>query len=359
MAGYKERLTGDLDRWIGAGLVDGAKRDAILDTVPDTRRLDAATAMAWIGGLLLGVAVIAFVAANWDQLSRITRFAALVALFLTAASGAALAAHRVRPMTSDILLTFAALVFSASIGLTGQIFDIAGDPRFALYASGVAAALLAIAGRSTGAAMASLILIGWADLNTHSCFSSFVASWPLSVIAGPAGALFALRWRSAPLAHVASLSIIYAFAWVAFEIAGDSLRGGAILFLSVWLAVLSGAARWMRSTGHAFASVFYGWFAWAALVFFAASGFDGDGVFGQAGIVHRVLWLALSACVIALGRFDRHALVTAGGVLSLIGAIAGLLMDLGLDLMAAAGVFFVCALVALVAGLALRRRAKP
>ena len=44
MAGYKERLTGDLDRWIGAGLVDGAKRDAILDTVPDTRRLDAATA---------------------------------------------------------------------------------------------------------------------------------------------------------------------------------------------------------------------------------------------------------------------------------------------------------------------------
>jgi len=43
------------------------------------------------------------------------------------------------------------------------------------------------------------------------------------------------------------------------------------------------------------------------------------------------------------------------GVLGLIGAVSALLMDLGLDLMTAAGVFLLCAVAALVAGLLLRR----
>jgi O-antigen/teichoic acid export membrane protein len=71
------------------------------------------------------------------------------------------------------------------------------------------------------------------------------------------------------------------------------------------------------------------------------------------------VWLVASGGLLALGRFDRHALVTAIGVLSLIAAICALLADLGLDLLASAGVFLVCALIALVAGLALRRKAKP
>ncbi|HRO05019.1 MAG TPA: DUF2157 domain-containing protein, partial [Terricaulis sp.] len=71
---YKERVTQDLDRWIGAGLVGAEQRQAILATLPDTRRIDAATALAWIGAALLGVALIAFVAANWDGMARITRF---------------------------------------------------------------------------------------------------------------------------------------------------------------------------------------------------------------------------------------------------------------------------------------------
>jgi formate-dependent nitrite reductase membrane component NrfD len=70
-----------------------------------------------------------------------------------------------------------------------------------------------------------------------------------------------------------------------------------------------------------------------------------------------VVWLAASGGLIALGRFDRHALVTAVGVLSMIGAICALLMDLGLDLRAAAGVFLVCAILAMIAGFMLRKRA--
>jgi hypothetical protein len=75
-------------------------------------------------------------------------------------------------------------------------------------------------------------------------------------------------------------------------------------------------------------------------------------------IAHRVAWLAIAGGVIALGRYDRHALVTAAGVVSLIGAVTTILVDLGLDLMTAAMVFFVCALTALVVSFVLRRKAK-
>ncbi|MBK6703516.1 MAG: DUF2157 domain-containing protein [Caulobacteraceae bacterium] len=136
MAAYKDRVKQDLDRWIANGLVDAGKRDAILATLPETRRMDAATALAWVGGLLFGIAVIAFIAANWDVTPKLVRFATLLVAFLGFAAGAAWASRRERPTLSNILLTVAALVFAASIGLTGQIFDIAGDPRSAAYGAG-------------------------------------------------------------------------------------------------------------------------------------------------------------------------------------------------------------------------------
>ncbi|MEZ5956357.1 MAG: hypothetical protein R3C27_04000, partial [Hyphomonadaceae bacterium] len=108
---------------------------------------------------------------------------------------------------------------------------------------------------------------------------------------------------------------------------------------------------------HPFAGVFYGWFAAGALFFFAIAGylpwFGGES--GNGGIAHRLVWLSASGGVLVLGRFDRHGLVTTIGVLSIIAAICALLSDLGLDLRAAAAVFLICAVVALVAGLALRK----
>ena len=54
----------------------------MLDMIADTRRLDAATALAWVGGALLGIALVSFVAANWDAMTPILRFTIIVAGFL-------------------------------------------------------------------------------------------------------------------------------------------------------------------------------------------------------------------------------------------------------------------------------------
>jgi hypothetical protein len=196
--------------------------------------------------------------------------------------------------------------------------------------------------------MASLILFALGDMHDFAVFGDNTPL-PWTVVTAPIGAALALRWRSAPLAHVAALGLIFAFAWVADRI---DPTGGPWLFLSVWLALLAAVARHLRAQGREFASAFYGWFAWAALLFFAISVPDHE------PLAHRATWITASAGAIALGRFDRHALVTAAGVVSLIAAIAALLMDLGLDLLSAAAVFFACALVASIVGLLLRRKAK-
>jgi uncharacterized membrane protein len=344
----------DLDRWIGAGLVDASNRSAILETIPDARRLDAATALAWLGGLLLGIAVIAFVAANWEITPKLVRFAILLAAFLGLAGAGAWAAHAQRPITSNILLMMAALVFAASIGLTGQIFDIVGDPRAASYAAGVAGFLLALAGRSTGAATVGLIFIALGDFTDRQWFTGLDSEVPWMLFAAPLGAYLALRWGSAPLAHASALAIFYCFGWFAARTEDDA---GVLLFLSIIMGAMAAGARWLFAQERRFAGVFYGWFALGALVLFAAAGFTSWFERGEgAALLHRLVWLVLSGGVLALGRHDRHALVTAVGVLSVIGAICALITNLGLDLRAAAGVFLVCAVIALIAGLALRRK---
>lgn len=355
MAAYKDRVKQDLDRWVANGLVDANKRDAILATLPEARRMDAATALAWVGGVLLGIAIISFVAANWDFTPKLVRFAMLLVAFLGLAGGAAWASRGERPTLSNILLTLAALVFAASIGLTGQIFDIAGDPRSASYGAGVAAFALAAAGRSTGAALVGLVFIALGDFADRQWFSGSESEAPWMLLGAPLAAYLALRWGSAALAHASALAIIYCFGWFAAKVEAQS---SVFLFIAILMGAMAAGSRWLHAQERPFASIFYGWFTAGALLFFAIAGYlpwFGDES-GNGGIAHRVVWLAASGAVLALGRFDRHSLVTSIGVLSIIAAICALLSDLGLDLLAAAGVFLVCAVAALVAGLVLRNK---
>jgi hypothetical protein len=200
-------------------------------------------------------------------------------------------------------------------------------------------------------------LIGAGDFASPHGFlwSEGDQNWmPLLTFAAPFAAYMAMVWRSAPLAHAASIGILCALMWFAT----DASEAPSLMFLfSVMLAGAAAASRWLHQQNKTHANVFYGWAAWGALIFFAIAGYADNGAEGW-GIVHRLAWLLLSAGLIAIGRYDRHMLVTATGVVSLVAAIFALLSDLGLDLTMAAMIFFLCALVAIVGGLLLRRKAK-
>lgn len=351
MAGYRQRLEQDLDRWIGAGLVPGENRAAILGSVGESRRLDAATALAAVGAAFLGIAVIAFVAANWGAIPRLARFVLVLSVFLSLCAGAAWAARRRRPGLRNGMLTVAALVYAAAIGLTGQIFDIAGSPPAALHGAGLAAGLLALAGRSSGAAMAGLVLLGLGDLSDGP-FRDQAAAWPWLAAGAPLGAGLAVVWRSTPLAHVAGLGLGVGALLLVMRLGPPSDAG--LLLTAAAFAIMAGVARWRRERTGSIAGALFGWCVLAALGFFVIAGFVGEAF---EGLPHRLVWLALSAALLALGRADRHGAVTGLAVVSLIGAVCAILFDLGLGLMSAAGVFLVSAVAALVAGWLMRRRA--
>ena len=348
MAGYKARLQRDVDEWIAAGLVPAENRQAILDRVSDGRRIDASAALAVIGGLLLGAAALAFVAANWGVIPRLPRFGLIVGLFLAVAGGAAWAARAGRPLLTNTLLAVAALIYAAAIGLTGQIFDIAGDPQTALRSAGLAAALLTIAGRSSGAGVVALALLGFGEFAGE--FDGGSSRW--LIFAAPVGLALAWFWNSKPLAHASSLALIVGLLAV---ISIYERWGSSSLLASA--AVLAGLAALARQLSDRRTAVIYLlWFVWGALIFYGVAGFDEFK--GGYLIAHRAAWLLISGGVIALGMHDRQSMVTAAGVVSMIAAVCAILFDLGLGLMTAAGLFAACALIALVAGGLTRRRAK-
>jgi hypothetical protein len=350
MAGYKVKLTEDLDRWIAEGLVSAASRDPILASVAEPRRLEASAALASVGGLLLGAAVIAFVAANWSGIPRLGRFGLILGLFLATCGGAAWMGER-RPLARNILLLVAALIYAAAIGLTGQIFDIAGDPRAALHGAGLAAILLALAGRSSGAAIAALAFLALGDGEFNVIREGAPPPW--LTLAAPLGVALGWAWRSKPLAHAASLALAAAGILLLIWMKSDAPLNLDGFATAAVFALLAAGARYLDGRDDPVAGVGYGWWTWAALGFFAAAGF---GSHPPQMLAHRALWLALAGGIIALGLHDRRAAVTAAGVVSLAGAIAAILADLGLGLMTAAAVFAGVATAALAGGFLLRRR---
>ena len=351
MAGYKDRVAADLDRWIASGLVPAASREPILATIPDARRLDAAAALAWIGAVLAGLAVIAFVSANWDAIPRLVRFAVVLGVFAASAGAGAWCAEHRRPNLTNGLLTFAAIAFAAAIGLTGQIFDIAGDARAALYASGVVAAALALSGGASGALAAALLFFGIADFTLDAGARAVgELPFPWLAVAAPAAAALAVRWRSIPLGHAAALGVIAAVLWLAVKL---DAHAALLLAAAAILTAFAAGGRWLAARDRAPGDVFYGWFVWGAFAAFVSAGYAYDG--HALDLVHRIAWLALGGAAVAIGRHDRHTLVTAAGVVNLLGAASAILVDLGVNLLTAAAVFFVAAIVAISAGLALRR----
>jgi uncharacterized membrane protein len=348
MAGYKARLTKDVDEWVAAGLVPAENRQAILDRVSEERRVDASAALAVIGALLLGAAAIAFVAANWGAIPRLPRFGLIVGLFLAVAGGGAWAARAQRPLLSNTLLAVAALVYAAAIGLTGQIFDIAGDPQRALRSAGLAAALLTRAGRSSAAGVVALALLGFGEFAGR--FDGGESRW--LIFAAPVGMALAWLWNSKPLAHASALALVVGL--VALISMYERWGATSLLISAAVLALLAGAAR--QLSDRRTAVIFFLWFVWGAMVFYGVAGFDEFK--GGYLIAHRAAWLLISGGVIALGMHDRQGMVTAAGVVSMIAAVCAILFDLGLGLMTAAGLFAVCALIALVAGGLTRRKAK-
>jgi uncharacterized membrane protein len=117
-----------LERWRGAGLLDGATADRIRDWEEahggEATKSRLTLIVFAFGGLLLTAGVLLFIAAHWDRLAPAGRFS-LVLLLIALLHGGGALASRSSPALAATLHAVGTAALGAGIYLSGQIFHMA------------------------------------------------------------------------------------------------------------------------------------------------------------------------------------------------------------------------------------------
>jgi uncharacterized membrane protein len=167
---YRKRLTLDLDRWIKAGLVPAASREGILDDIaPAPSRWSAQGAAAILGAVLLALAAISFVAANWADLSRAIRFGIILIALWGSFGGAIIAFRRQNAVMGHALALLGAALFGGAIALTAQTFNMSAFRNTGIMIWALGALVTAIAIPSRPVLSLSALIGGlWLYLETFN-----------------------------------------------------------------------------------------------------------------------------------------------------------------------------------------------
>jgi uncharacterized membrane protein len=253
-AAYRRRLASDLPRWREAGWVGNDGAEAILASVTGRRAtFSLAATVATLGALLVGIGVIAFVAAHWEEMSRPVRLGVIVAGLAVAYLAAAILDRRRLRIFAEAALLAAALVFAAAIAFVGQAYSLSIDFADAIlrFEVGVFAAALLV--RSPTMTVIGLIGAGyWAWFGTVG--SAIVPHWPSLAAVVVGAALAAFQSARIPRIFVALALLV----WAALTIVGFAIRDdwsfaaatalAAVAALAIWAlgAALAARAPWPR-----------------------------------------------------------------------------------------------------------------
>ena len=161
----ESKLESHIARWVAAGVIDSAAADRIRvfeagDENRATLRWPVILALA-IGGLLMAAGITLFVAAHWDELSTVQRFALVLFMVAVFHVGGALVAEKFSALSTS-LHAVGTIALGAGIFLSGQIFNLQEN-----WATGI---LLWAAGAAIGyfilrqwpqAALAAVLIPSW------------------------------------------------------------------------------------------------------------------------------------------------------------------------------------------------------
>ena len=244
--GYRERLSRDLERWIAAGWVPEASRDSILEeAAARDRGWSAAGALAIMGAALIALAMLSFVAANWDGMARLFRFGLVIAALWAAFLGAGRAFDRGAPVLGHALALLGAALFGAAIALTAQTFNLSSFRNTAILIWALAALGVALLTPSRPVLILAVILGGtWSITESINDFApdiiwTYPLLWAVMFTA-------ASRMKAPVSVHLLAASIIGWLAWAILQYGENDLitpmEGGSAFALACGALALAGAA---------------------------------------------------------------------------------------------------------------------
>jgi uncharacterized membrane protein len=228
---YGQKVERDLSRWQAAGWISDTGAAAIrTDLASRKPPFGAAAILAMLGAVLFGFAIMSFVAANWNAMSKLARLVLLLATLWACYGGAAYLFRRQLAMFAQAAVLGGVAVFGASIMLIAQMYHMEGSPPDAVLLWALGALLAAVLIPSAAALAATFVLIvtwtWWERSLSSAAHFGFLVMWA----AAAATALW-MRWR--PGLHLAAISLIIWLVPIGFFILDRHAH---------WLVALIGAA---------------------------------------------------------------------------------------------------------------------
>ena len=268
MFGYRKKLARDLDDWQKKGWVEETGAKAILKDV-DARGLGLGLApiLAILAAILLCFAAMTFVAANWQEMSKLSRLALLFAALGAAYASAWGFKERGMEFFAEAAILLGCGIFGASIMLIAQMYHMEGHPPGAvlLWAGGSALASIMLRARSALALAIILFTLWsvWESEISRELHLAYLIPW--------AGLLILARvfqWR--PALHLLAVGfIIWVFTQIIIQepkrlyeiITGIGLALCAVAYFAEdWIEEHSQFARPLFAYGMVVA--FLGAYAW-------------------------------------------------------------------------------------------------
>lgn len=305
MWGYNARVKRDLGRWKERGwLTAEAEANIVAELARSGREVGLASSLGFLASVLLGLAVISFVAAHWQDVPRGVRLLGIIALIWAGFGAAAMFAERQARGFSEAAVLFSCLVFGAGIALVSQMYHIDGHPPDGVllwFAGTFAAGILA---RSNAALALSMVLaVIWAAYETSA---SLRVQWPFLAAWGAVTAAFIWQ-RFERGYHLSALALAL------FVVSlGYCLNGGHAHGLTVGLSLAAAAAilasDYVRSGAFSM-TAFLPYAVAAAYAGLFALQFGETNTVGQfAGLAIFALALLLTAIAYGLTREHRGLL---------------------------------------------------
>lgn len=245
---FRRQLRQESEKWWTEGLIDAELHDRLAERYQFHRlERDASNRFVSIlmalGGILLGLGVITFIAANWQDWSRLFKVVLLLSLFVCInTAGFYLWRRSPQPGLQKLgqgLLLLGALILGSNLSLMSQMFHQSGNFYQLLLVWGLGVLAMAAGLRFTVLGVLSLILVGWgyslgwvngAIFQDRSLWQGMISHMPLL-----SSLLFV------PLAHWCRSRVIFALAAI--------LATTSLVFnlrpLSGWLSGQLTASGWI------------------------------------------------------------------------------------------------------------------
>lgn len=343
MSKYLKQLGADLPRWVGLGYVSEPNaalilRDAEANQKDSWFRLPLILSM--LGSLLVFAGVISFVAANWDDISRLARVVLLVGAML----GSLGAAHYCRLKGSEGLAQgfafFAALLFGADIMLIAQIYQLPANPPGGALLWALAATAVAVlwpSQMSMGLAFALAAIWSWFAASSrtglpwdllfalpHQVHWQFLLFW--SVLAA-----YSVKRGWTKALHLAGLSLMFWSAHTLFALFDDQsarIAGVALMALVAFVTAGGQIVRVAQPGAGIVSRYIWSLFAFWLLMVSAPDIFRDVARHGpEVGAVffYLPLIVGVAAAVYALPRYERLPYVLPVAAGTVVAAAIGLL----------------------------------